>query len=269
MYKKLFENVTFSFGKGAGKEIFQALNQANQSIFILTPYISKTYVDFLLRKKQEGIQISLITNSDADSMGMEAIFRKIIFQQQSTNREKLAHKNQLKNKCFLITKGIILLEFLLLVWHSLACPFHSIYQLIKNFFIDDFIFILIGIIGLLIIRFFYKKFHEIRIFDYSYSTRFYFSVLPSNHFNDTQKKNFPTATFTHAKIYIIDKKDIFIGSANLTHNGLKNNIESFVKISNPENVKEMIDGINTHLKSHCFPIPISILGSRVYHEPPY
>jgi len=65
MYKKLQENVEFSFGKGVGSKIYDAMNNARHSVFVITPYISQGYVDFLLRKKQEGINVSLVTTTDA------------------------------------------------------------------------------------------------------------------------------------------------------------------------------------------------------------
>lgn len=46
MHKILYENVEFSFGKGAGSKIYDAINSANHSVFVLTPYISQGYIDF-------------------------------------------------------------------------------------------------------------------------------------------------------------------------------------------------------------------------------
>jgi hypothetical protein len=59
IHKRLSENVEFSFGKGVGSKIYDALNNADHSVFVLTPYISQGYIDFLLRKKQEGVNVSL------------------------------------------------------------------------------------------------------------------------------------------------------------------------------------------------------------------
>lgn len=53
----------------------------------------------------------------------------------------------------------------------------------------------------------------------------------------------------HAKIYLIDKKDVFVGSANLTSNGLKlfgnGNIEASIKTNITPDILEFINNIRT------------------------
>lgn len=87
MHKKLYENVEFSFGKGVGGKIYDAINKAKHSVFILTPYISQGYIDFLLRKKQDGIHVSLVTTTDAQK-GMDEIYRKILLQHRVADDKK-------------------------------------------------------------------------------------------------------------------------------------------------------------------------------------
>lgn len=62
-------------GKGVGNNIYRAINNAKYSVFVLTPYVSQGYIDFLLRKKQEGIRVSLITTADADTGHMNEIYK--------------------------------------------------------------------------------------------------------------------------------------------------------------------------------------------------
>lgn len=44
MDKKIYENVEFSFGKGIGGKIYDAINNAKDSVFVLAPYVSQGYI---------------------------------------------------------------------------------------------------------------------------------------------------------------------------------------------------------------------------------
>src|SRR5437870_46583 len=100
MDKKLYENVEFSFGKGVGSKIYDAINNAKHSVYVLTPYISQGYIDFLLRKKQDGVSVSLVTTTDAQKGMMDDIYRKILLQHRVTDGKKIAFKNKAKRWCF-------------------------------------------------------------------------------------------------------------------------------------------------------------------------
>lgn len=107
------------------------------------------------------------------------------------------------------------------------------------------------------------------MFSYFYSTRFPFVVVPSIYSDTVMSVKSMSDSFVHAKIYVIDNRDIFIGSANLTSSGLRNNIESFIKISAHEAVKEIIAEIDSYLNVHCKLIDINHMGTCLYHEIPY
>ncbi len=48
-------------GKGVGREIEPLLRKARKRIWIATPYISKRYVELLLKKAEEGVDVRVIT----------------------------------------------------------------------------------------------------------------------------------------------------------------------------------------------------------------
>lgn len=269
MYKKIQENIEFFFGAGVGGKIYDAIKNANSSVFILTPYISQGYVDFLLEKKQQGINVSLVTTTEAQKGKMHEIYKKIVLQHRVTDEKKLIYKGKAKRRCLLLGIMTFIMGVAGIFWYDLHHHFHSIYKEIENFLYDDSVFVLTIMSILFISRMLYKKFHRIKIFDYYYSTRFSFSVIPSIYSQNMDSIAPMLDSFVHAKIYIVDKKDIFIGSANLTQKGLRHNIESFIKISAHDTVKEIMEDIDRYLNQNCSAINVNDLGPRVYSEAPY
>lgn len=269
MHKRLYENVEFSFGKGVGSKIYDAINNANHSVFVLTPYISQGYIDFLLRKKQDGINVSLVTTTEAQKGRMDEIYKKIVLQHRVTDEKKMAFKRRAKRWCLLFGLVTLLVALAGLFWHGFHSNFHSVFKELKQFWHDDRAFILITMGVLLASYVFFKKFHCIKVFSYFYSTRIPFVVVPSIYSDNIQSITPMLDSFVHAKVYIIDNTDIFIGSANLTKSGLRHNIESFIKISAHEAVKEIITEIDSYLAAHCRSININHLGACLYHEAPY
>ena len=269
MHKILYENVEFSFGKGAGSKIYDAINSANHSVFVLTPYISQGYIDFLLRKKQEGINVSLVTTTEAQKGKMDEIYKKILLQHCVTDEKRLAFKKKAKRWCLLMGLSALIVGSGGLFWYYFYKNFHSVFKELKwVWFHDrDLIFITVG--ALFILCVFYEIFHRIKVFSYFYSTRFPFVVVPSIYSSNMQPRTSLFDSFVHAKVYVVDNRDIFIGSANLTNSGLRHNIESFIKISAHEAVKEIIAEIDSYLNAHCSPININCLGACLYHEAPY
>lgn len=268
MHKKIYQNVEFSFGKGVGDQIYDAINDAKHSVLVITPYISQGYIDFLLRKKEEGVNVSLVTTTDAQRGKLDEICKKIVVQHCVTDEKKMEFKKQAKNWCLLSALVSLLIGFTGLVWHS----FHNNFPLLKElnrFWHDDTILIITIACALFFCYALYNKFHRIKVFSYFYSTKFPFVVVPSIY-----SKNIPSITpvlesFVHAKIYVVDNRDIFIGSVNLTKSGLRYNIESFVKISAHETVKEIVQEINSYLNKHCKGVCINQLGANLYTEAPY
>ena len=269
MHKKLYENVEFSFGKGIGSKIYDAINNAKHSVFVLTPYISQGYIDFLLLKKQDGINVSLVTTTEAQKGKMDEIYQKIVLQHRVTDEKKMAFKKKAKRWCLLSGLGSFLVGLVDLFWYDFHNKFHSVYKELKGFLHDDSVLIFITV-GVLFLSFvYYKRFYRIKVFSYFYSTQFPFVVVPSIYSDNIRSFTPMLDSFVHAKVYVVDNRDIYIGSANLNKGGLRHNIESFVKISHQDTVKEIIAEINKYLDTHCRPIDINHLGACVYHEAPY
>lgn len=266
MHKILQKNVEFSFGKGVGSKIYDAINNANHSVFILTPYLSQGYIDFLLRKKQEGINVSLVTTTDAQKGRMDEIYKKVVLQHRVTDEKRMAFKKKAKRWCFLLGLVSLLVGLAELIWYDFHSKFHSFYKEFQGFLHNDSALIFFNV-GLLFLSYvFYKRFHRMKVFSYFYSTRFSFVVVPSSYSKNMQSITSMLDSFVHAKIYVIDNRDIFIGSANLTNSGLRHNVESFIKITAHEAVQEIITEINKYLEVHCRPVNINHLGACVYHE---
>jgi predicted transcriptional regulator len=71
-------------GRNSGERILDDIASATESVKIVTPYISETYIDLLLEKAKSGVDVSLIFTDDfvAAPAKRNKIFRKLIWQIQ-------------------------------------------------------------------------------------------------------------------------------------------------------------------------------------------
>lgn len=269
MYKKLNENLAFAFGKGVGSEIYDAMNKASHSVFVLSPYISQGYVDFLLRKQQEGLQVSLMTTTEAQKGKMDEIYRKVILQHRVTDEKRLVFKQKAKRVCLLILAVALIVELINLIWFDTHHHIKSFFANLSLYWRDDEVFLLI-IFGILLLAYiFYRLFKRIKVFSYFYNTRFPFFAIPSRYFEDRQSAFYSFSPFVHAKVFVIDRRDVFIGSVNLTRSGIRENIEAFVKVIDHTFAQEIIAEIYDCLAAYCATVDINKLGSYLYREAPY
>jgi len=72
--RKKVEPSPVRVGRGAGEEILKVIRQANKSLFVVSPWISPSLADLLVRREREGIRVEVVTLNDPSTNG-EALRR--------------------------------------------------------------------------------------------------------------------------------------------------------------------------------------------------
>jgi phosphatidylserine/phosphatidylglycerophosphate/cardiolipin synthase-like enzyme len=113
------------------------------------------------------------------------------------------------------------------------------------------------------------SFYNKKIFSYSYSSIFPIKIAASPYNNNSGHYNFDNY-LVHAKFYIFDDTEAYLGSINFTKAAFRKNYESRIKITDQSFIQKLIqefnylsDNKNTEYKD------INLIGRSLYDEPDY
>lgn len=210
-------------GAGAGKKLLMELEAAKRNVLIISPYISKSTVEILLRLATKGISISLFTTQKFSRLDMFGL-RDIVYQTNLIQRTETPLTENVKQRKKLRAWAIVLLivavmlliaTFLTFIYKTglPAAPYS--YRLIL-------LLLALGMISLFVATRLFSKEKKIPIRMFDYYSLIDFQVLPSQ------------GSFVHSKIYIIDDEVAYLGSMNFTGYGMNSNIECNCRITNPK-----------------------------------
>ena len=74
-------NCDIYIGKGAGKKLLEDISNAKKSVKVVSPYLSPSLINELIRLHSKGLEISLITNDNIEDYYRDSeknIYRLII-----------------------------------------------------------------------------------------------------------------------------------------------------------------------------------------------
>ena len=81
------------------------------------------------------------------------------------------------------------------------------------------------------------------VFIHSYSTKFYayeyYSLFKLKIFDSKSGKKPYSTNLIHSKIFLIDEKTAFLGSANFTYSGFKTHYETVIKVEDEKAIKDI------------------------------
>lgn len=231
------------FGANAGASIFRAMQGAQKSIFVVSPYFSKTYVDFLTQRAAEGIAVTVLTHDDA-TRDMNDIYKQIVQQHCEINN----NRKRIRRWGLLISALMLVCFSGLLLWEL-----NSSQRVIETG-------VLIGLLLATLITL--VVFQRLRTHFYSYSTLFDFLVLPRRLEDGTLSPD-----YVHAKIYIVDETQVFSGSANFTWNGFQKNLEVVAQFFDPLLCEALRQDILRFIEASQL-TDLQDLGPGLYPEPP-
>lgn len=204
-----------SIGRGYGIEILNAVKNAKKEVKIVSPYLSSSYLDELVDLRQKGIEITLITSDNLTEPDTSYSFddSKVIKQEKVESSGYEEKKKNLKkySNGFFITSILIFLSSLFL-----------------HFFLYLAILLLI-ISGIL---FFNER--VLKQYTYKYSSIFRLKVFDSH----SGEKPWSTSLI-HSKIFLIDNRICFLGSANFTYSGFKTHYETIIKVEDINSIQNI------------------------------
>jgi phosphatidylserine/phosphatidylglycerophosphate/cardiolipin synthase-like enzyme len=205
---KTFSNKDYIYiGKDAGKEILSEIKNAKKSVKIVSPYTSPDYVKELISLHKKGVDITLITcdnietNSYSDFKPSDLV-----------KKEKIINTGAEKTKKAILSYLIINFAVLLMTLLFYSILLSSLLLILTG------ILLIIGLI--LIISYFF-----IETYSYKYEPLFRIKVFDSH-----SGKNPHSTELVHSKIFIIDERVCFLGSANLTYSGFKTHYETAIHV---------------------------------------
>ncbi len=229
------------FGSNAGGSLYEAMRRAKHSIFILSPFVSLGYIEFLTEIASRGIHVTLVSNH-YETPEMKEIYKKVVKQERSINYKRW----MIRKSGFLFCLSLLILIFVF--W---AMQLKMNHELVNN----RLLVVLEILMGLSLFAF-----SKTRVYFYHYSSSFDFiSIVCEN--KGSQRE------FLHAKIYLIDGSEVYIGSANLTFNGFRSNIEMVANFSDEALAASIRNGIADYLNS-VSRVDLEVIGPTLYTEPP-
>ncbi len=250
--------VSLYFGKGAGKQIKEQLEHAKSEVLIISPYISENKIDTLIKLRERGVDVYLSFSSlPKYDIERSSILRKLIQQNKFVDSERKSSIIKRKN----IYNGLLgILVILMFLFISL-----NLFQLngekqFNALYLASTIFILCIAFY---IRKLKKRIENTPVNSYTYTEKgIRFKYIDGN------GDNF---VFIHSKIYVIDRKDVYLGSMNFTDSGFSSNFETRVRITEAVLASEIADWVRDFFENNIeFPAKdINHLGAMVYNEPIY
>jgi len=224
---KTFSNKNqISIGRGYGAEILNIVKNAKKSVKIVSPYLSASYLDELVNLNKKNVEITLITSDNLTEQNSNYAFddSKVIKQEKIINKEAKQKKKNLKYfSISLLLIGFVSLSFLIL---SLPLIFISV------------ILITLGVI-LAIANYFIQE------YNYKYHSIFRLKVF------DSHSGDKPWSTsLIHSKIFIVDDKICYLGSANFTYSGFKTHYETIVKVEDEIAINKILNEVESLFNSN-------------------
>lgn len=205
-----------SLGRKAGLEILEKIKQAKNSVKIVSPYLSSSYLQELIKLADKGVKITLIT---ADNLAEETSYSKfqesdIIKQEKKTANKELECKRKkgLRNSLifFLISVFILTLS-----------------SLIQILFYPALFLITLSLI--------FTAYHYFtKTSSYKYYSIFRLKVF------DSKSGEKPWSTnLVHSKIFLIDNNTLFLGSANFTYSAFNTHYETVIKVEDDKAIEDI------------------------------
>ena len=240
-----------ALGRGYGLEILKAIKNAEKSVKIVSPYLSASYLDELVKLSNKGVKITLITSDNlTEGQNTFSSFKDSdIIKQEKIQNPNVKNPNAKRQKQKLQSL-------------SLICFLISITTFVFSAFLNLLIYpaIILAFIGAIALA--YSYFFENYSYKYHYK---YYSIFRLKVFDSASGPNPQSTNLIHSKIFIIDEKTAYLGSANFTYSGFKIHYETVIKIKDPKAISDISQEvedlfISTDLKAKS----IDYWGREIY-----
>lgn len=201
-------------GVRVGSNLYRRMKAAKERVFVISPYLDRHLLDFLLKLHERGVVVDLVTMEDSirkrTRLQIE-IAKKLV--SQLRHRDEAAVTRRRRGMLWSALSGI-----------SAAVTAIGLNDLFPW---APLLWFLLPVAAIIFLIFWSRG-----IYRYEYvwrlsSTR----ILPSFYESGTE---WP---FVHAKLYIIDGEVAFLGSLNFTRKGLFDNYETCLRVDRSEEIR--------------------------------
>jgi len=206
---------TISLGKQAGTEILNEIKNAKESVKIVSPYLSPAFVQELIHLHKNGRKITLITSDNITNENSYSDFKASdLVKTEKTFDENLSQKRKKGLRASILAILVSAIIFLLSFYYQISV-YPSIALLFAGF----------------IVSIFYYSMNPCKTI---YSPLFRIKVF------DSKSGEKPWSTeLIHSKIFIIDERICFLGSANFTYSGFKTHYETVIKVGDQKAINDI------------------------------
>jgi phosphatidylserine/phosphatidylglycerophosphate/cardiolipin synthase-like enzyme len=217
------KNTLIKLGRGKGIEILNTIKNAKTSVKIVSPYLSPDYTKELIHLHNKGVQVTLITCDSLETNNWSDFKPSdIIKKQEIINPEA----NEINSK---------------IPW--LALIFFSIFIVSLPLAVFSF-YIPIALLLITIIIFLSKYIMD----DYKHISD-YTPIFRLKVFDSKSGINPQSTNLIHSKIFLIDEKILYLGSANFTYSAFKTHYETIIKVQDEEAINDVSQEIEVLFNS--------------------
>lgn len=247
-------------GTHAGAHMEKAIQNAEKSIHLISPYVGETYLNLLAEKQRQGISVQglfqevkyrhRVANVAAkgyryirDNLGLRDVITSVLEVRKMPLSANIAARRKRRRTARvmmgILTFLVICFGIIFFLWLMEQEKMLENMQEIPSLksITDSFPFSweavlcgIGGIIALLVIACdLEKRARSTPTVKYHFEPVMNLRMLRRN-----------ADSFVHLKLLIVDDKIAFLGSLNLTYSGLNQNLESCVEISEPDIVQNLL-----------------------------
>ncbi len=220
-------------GTKAGTALLQDIAGATESIHIVSPYLSATFVDKLIQKHSDGVLIDLFTtDASTTTKAFQAHGKTVILPP--------------KKRRSVVARILYILSWLLV-------PVVIGWAIYSQ---DPKVFIALAPLGFYFLWYtIYKGWTKKRA-AYKFSQLFPFRLYKS-------KKN---NGLVHSKIYVIDQRVAYLGSLNFTQNGTSHSFETHIRTEDPDAIESILKTLDELKVSDWETLDIQEFAESIYRK---
>jgi phosphatidylserine/phosphatidylglycerophosphate/cardiolipin synthase-like enzyme len=202
-------------GTDAGSALYEDILRARRSVRVVSPYLGPQLVDLLVGCEGRGIDVRVITAHDGSNR--RDLASAVVTQTREVDRRRR----------LLARYGSFLALVLFIV---------SAERYVAGLHAWDGLTAGIAVASMVVIGLLFYGLRRLPIYAYRYGYRLAgLRVVPSPRCYSLGQRSL-APPFIHAKLYVIDDTQAYLGSVNLTKGGLFHNLEVIVRLRSPEAV---------------------------------
>ena len=218
------KDTIISLGRSKGLEILNEIKNAKKEVKIISPYLSPDYIKELIYLNNKGVDITLITCDKLETNKWSD------FKPSDIIREEKIEDIKLRS----LKKSLYSISMILFLSSIMSFPI--------MFFYKGLLFIPAVLLFISLILFGTRFIIQ----DYKYN---YHSIFRLKVFDSKSGINPQSTNLIHSKIFLIDNKILFLGSANFTYSGFKTHYETIVKVEDEIAINKISDEVGSLFNS--------------------